>query len=89
MATITAALIRGARHTEEARRFIDFLLRPEGNRLLVEGKFELPLVPGVEPVGAKEGVKGLGQFKRAPVTQTRMADFEPIVEKRFGTLLIP
>lgn len=89
MATITAAIIRGARHPEEARRFIDFLLSPEGNLLLVKGKYELPLLNGVVPVGAEEGVRPLGQFKRAPVTQTRMADFEPLVEKRFGTLLIP
>lgn len=89
MATITAAILRGAKHQEEARKLVDFLLRPEGNRLLVEGKYELPLIADLEPVGADEGVKGLGQFKRAPVTQTRMADFEPLVEKRLGTLLIP
>jgi iron(III) transport system substrate-binding protein len=89
MATITAAIIRGAAHMNEATRFIDFLLQPRGNLLLVKGKYELPLLNGVRPVGEEKGVKGLGEFKRAPVTQARMADFEPLVEKRFGALLIP
>jgi iron(III) transport system substrate-binding protein len=89
MATITAAIIRGAEHPGEARRFIDFLLSPQGNRLLVEGKYELPLIDGVVPVGSDNGIRALGRFKRAAVTQTRMADFEPMVEARFGTLLIP
>lgn len=89
MATITASIIRGSKHTKQARRFIDFLLQPTGNRLLVEGKFELPLANGVRPVGLNQGVKALGAFKRAPVTQVQMADFEPLVVKRFGTLLIP
>jgi iron(III) transport system substrate-binding protein len=89
MATITAAIIRDAKHPKEAKRLIDFLLQPKGNRLLVEGKFELPLLDGVKAVGQEEGVKGLGEFKRAPVTQVQMADFEPLVEKRFGTFFIP
>lgn len=89
MATITVAIIRGAKHPKGAQRFIDFLLQPTGNRLLVEGKYELPLANGVRPVGLEHGVKGLGEFKRAPVTQVQMADFEPIVEKRLGTFLIP
>jgi iron(III) transport system substrate-binding protein len=87
--TITAAIIKGARHEAAARKFIDFLLKPEGNRLLVKGKYELPIVPGVELVGSERGVKGLGQFKRASVTQTRLADLEPLVEKRFGAIFIP
>ncbi|MFQ5893181.1 MAG: extracellular solute-binding protein, partial [Nitrospinota bacterium] len=89
MATITAAIIQGAKHMPEATAFLDFLLQPEGNRLLTEGKFELPLLNSVKPVGGEEGIKGLGEFKQAPVTQVEMADFEPLVEKRLATLLIP
>ena len=89
MATITAAIIRGSKNPKQARRFIDFLLQPKGNLLLVKGKFELPLLNSVKPVGSEEGVKGLGEFKRAPATQVQMADFEPLVEKRLGTFLIP
>lgn len=89
VATITTAVIRGARHPKEAERFVDFLLKPAGNELLVEGKYELPIVNGARPVGTEIGIKGLKEFKRAGVTQTRMADFEPLVERRFGALLIP
>ncbi len=87
--SITAALLKGARNPEAAKRFVDFLLQPKGNRLLVEGEFEIPLLPGARLVGEDRGIRGLGQFKRAPVTQIQVADFEPTVEKLYGPLLIP
>jgi iron(III) transport system substrate-binding protein len=87
--SITAAIIKGAKHLDAAKKLVDFLLQPKGNRLLVEGEFEIPLLPGAHLVGADRGIKGLGQFKKAPVTQIQMADFEPRVERLFGPLLIP
>jgi len=87
--SITAAIVKGAKNLDAAKKFVDFLLQPKGNRLLVEGEFEIPLVPGAQAVGADKGIKGLGEFKRAPVTQAQVADFEPKIEKLFGPLLIP
>jgi iron(III) transport system substrate-binding protein len=87
--SITAAIIKGAKNLEAAKKLTDFLLQPRGNRLLVEGEFEIPLVPGAQLVGADKGVRGLGQFKKAAVTQVQVADFEPTVEKLFGAFLIP
>ena len=87
--SITAAIVKGAKNLDAAKKFVDFLLQPKGNRLLVEGEFEIPLVPGAQAVGVDKGVKGLGEFKRAPVTQAQVADFEPKIEKLFGPLLIP
>jgi len=87
--SITAAIIKGAKNLDAAKKFTDFLLQPRGNRLLVEGEFEIPLLPGAQLVGTEKGIKGLGQFKKAPVTQVKVADFEPRVEKLFGALLIP
>jgi ABC-type Fe3+ transport system substrate-binding protein len=86
---ITAAAIKGAPHVEEARTFLEFLLRPEGNRHLVEGEFEIPLRPGLHLPGAEKGVKALGQFTRPPLTQARLAELEPVVERLFGSLLTP
>ncbi|MGE5848576.1 MAG: extracellular solute-binding protein [Candidatus Methylomirabilota bacterium] len=87
--SITAALIRGAKHAEAARSFLEFLLMPEGNRYLVEGEFEIPLVPGLHLPGADKGIKGLGQFKTPPLTQAQIADLEPRVERLFGSALTP
>ncbi len=87
--SITAAIIKGTRNLEAAKKFVDFLLQPKGNRLLVEGEFEIPLLPGAQLPGADKGIRGLGQFKKAPVTQIQVADFEPAVEKLYGALLIP
>ncbi|MFB3819308.1 MAG: ABC transporter substrate-binding protein [Candidatus Methylomirabilales bacterium] len=86
---ITAALIKGAANGEEARSFLEFLLRPEGNRHLVEGEFEVPLRPGLHLPGAERGVKALGEFRRPPLTQARIAELEPVVERLFGSLLTP
>lgn len=87
--SITAGIIKGARHLAEARALIDFLLKPAGNRLLVEGEFEIPLLPRVAVVGADRGIRGLGQFKKAPVTQVQMAELEPKVERLFGSIFLP
>jgi len=87
--SITAAIIKGSPHPAEARVFIDFLLKPAGNRLLVEGEFEIPLQRGVAVVGADRGIRGLGQFKKAPVTQAQMAELEPQVERLFGGVFLP
>lgn len=87
--TITAALIKGAKHAEDARAFLEFLLKPEGNRHLVEGEFEIPLIPGLHLPGANKGIKGLGQIKRPPLTQTQIAELEPKVERLFGSVFTP
>lgn len=87
--SITAAILKGAKHPKAAQAFVDYLLRPEGNRLLVEGEYEIPLLPKIPLIGGEKGVKGLGQFTQAPVTQVQMADLEPMVERLFGTVLIP
>jgi iron(III) transport system substrate-binding protein len=87
--SITAALIKGTRHAEVARSFLEFLLKPEGNRYLVEGEFEIPLVPGLHLPGAEKGIKGLGQFKTPALTQAQIADLEPKAERLFGSAFTP
>lgn len=87
--TITAALIKGAKHADAGRSFLEFLLKPEGNRYLVEGEFEIPLGQGLHLPGADKGVKGLGQFKATALTQVQIADLEPKVERLFGGVLTP
>lgn len=87
--SITAAIVKGARNFDAAKKFVDFLLQPKGNRLLVEGEFEIPLTRTGVVMGEDKGIKGLGQFKKAPVTQIQVADFESKVERLFGPMLIP
>jgi len=43
----------------------------------------------VAVVGADRGIRGLGQFKKAPVTQVQMAELEPRVERLFGSIFLP
>lgn len=87
--SITAGIVRGAKHPEAARALVDFLLGPKGNRLLVQGEFEIPLIPRIPVPGEEKGVKPLGQFKKVGVSQLQLADLEPKVEKLFGPFLIP
>lgn len=87
--SITAALIKGAKNAEAGRSFLEFLLKPEGNRHLVEGEFEIPLLPGLHLPGADKGIKGLGQFKRPALSQIQIAEMEPKVERLFGGALTP
>ncbi|MBI2871014.1 MAG: extracellular solute-binding protein [Candidatus Omnitrophica bacterium] len=43
-----AAIIQGAPHREQAKRFVEFLLSPEAQKLFAEVNFEYPLRAGVE-----------------------------------------
>jgi iron(III) transport system substrate-binding protein len=43
-----AAIVKGALHLEQARKFMDFLVSPAAQKLFAEVNFEYPLLPGVE-----------------------------------------
>jgi iron(III) transport system substrate-binding protein len=67
-----AALIMGAANPEAARKFIDFLLSPEGQRILVTQDYEIPLITDVD---AGEVVLAKA-IKRPAVTAQRLAELE-------------
>ena len=67
-----AAVIKGAGHPEAARKFIDFLLSPEGQRILVVQDYEIPLVP--EAAGGE--VFPVKSIKRPAVSAQRLAELE-------------
>lgn len=59
-----AAIIRGAKHPDAARRFIDFLVTPAAQGLFARLNYEIPTLPGVPTA---EGVPALADLRRAPV----------------------
>ncbi len=67
-----AAVIKGAANPEAARKFIDFLLSPEGQRILVVQDYEIPLIAEVA-VGEVLPAKSI---KRPAVTAQRLAELE-------------
>ena len=67
-----AAVIKGAGTPEAARKFIDFLLSPEGQRILVGQDYEIPLIPEADP-GEVLPVKSI---KRPAVGAQRLAELE-------------
>jgi iron(III) transport system substrate-binding protein len=87
--SITAALIKGARNAESGRGFLEYLLGSEGNKYLVDGEFEIPLLSGIRSPGADRGVKALGQFKRVPLSQLQIAELESKTERLFGGRFTP
>jgi ABC-type Fe3+ transport system substrate-binding protein len=87
--SITAAVIKGARNADTARSLLEFFLTHDGNRLLVEGEFEIPLLPGLHLPGAEKGIQALGQFRRPALTQVQLAELEPKVERLFGGAMMP
>jgi len=56
------AILDGAEHSEEAERFVDFLLSEEGQRFYAEeaAEAEFPLIEGVEP---REGLPALEELQ--------------------------
>lgn len=58
-----AAIIKGAKNSEAARKFIDYLIKPGTQELFAKLNYEIPVVEGV-PAGE---ARKLAEFKRTPV----------------------
>ncbi|HEV8244034.1 MAG TPA: extracellular solute-binding protein [Nitrospirales bacterium] len=67
-----AAVIKGAANPEAARKFIDFLLSQEGQRILVTQDYEIPLIAEAD-TGEVLPAKAI---KRPAVTAQRLAELE-------------
>ena len=69
------ALVKGAPSPGAAKRFIDFVLSAEGQRILIDGAYEIPLKPDIiDPVP-------LTGFRRTAVTEAQLADLaEPTLK---------
>lgn len=68
----TISVIKGAKHLEAAKRFVDFLLSPDAQRVLTEKDYEIPLLKG----SSATTVKALAQFKEAKVSQEKLGEIE-------------
>ncbi len=69
------ALVKGAPHPAAAKRFIDFVLSPAGQRILIDGAYEIPLRPDIIDLVPLTG------FRRTPVTEEQLAELaEPTLK---------
>jgi len=69
------ALVKGGANPAAAARFVDFLLSAEGQRILIDGAFEIPLRPDIIDQVPLTG------FRRTPVTEEQLADLaEPTLK---------
>lgn len=59
---VAAAIVRDARHREEAERFLEFLLSPEAQELFAATNYEYPVIPGLE-TRAERGPDDFEQFE--------------------------
>jgi iron(III) transport system substrate-binding protein len=56
----TAGIIKGAKNAESAKKFVDFLLSPDGQKVFAEKNFEYPILTGI---ALAEGVDPFEKFK--------------------------
>jgi iron(III) transport system substrate-binding protein len=78
----SVAVINGAANPEAARKFIDFLLSREGQRILVTQDYEIPLIADVN----SSEVPPLKSIKRTAVTAQQLADLEEATLKLLAAL---
>jgi iron(III) transport system substrate-binding protein len=64
------AVIKGAPHPDAARRFIDFLLSPDAQRILVTTDYEIPLISSMDP----GEVRPATSIKQLQVPEPRLAE---------------
>jgi iron(III) transport system substrate-binding protein len=66
----SVVLLRGGPHPTESKKLIDFLLRPETERLLAESAAQMPLRPGV---ATPTNVRRVGDIRAMNVDYDRVA----------------
>jgi iron(III) transport system substrate-binding protein len=67
---VAAAMVRDARHPEEAQRFIEFLLSPKAQELFAATNYEYPLIPGLET----RAERGPDEFKQFDVELAQLGE---------------
>src|SRR5687767_1077961 len=79
------SLIRGAPHTEEGQRFIDYLLSPEVERMLAQSEaVQIPLHQGVE---GPKNIPPISSFKPMTLDYSRAASRVEDVTARLASIL--
>ena len=76
------AIMKGAAHPEAARKFIDFVLSPAAQRILVTADYEIPLIPGVDP----GEVIPLTSIKEPKASEARLAELADSTLKMLNAL---
>ncbi|MFN3490778.1 MAG: extracellular solute-binding protein [Anaerolineales bacterium] len=66
----SAAIVNGAKHSQAAQAFLDFLVSEEGQKIFAEQNYEYPLLAGVP---LKDGVQPLENFRLAEVNIVQAA----------------
>jgi iron(III) transport system substrate-binding protein len=64
-----AAIVKGAKHVTEARKFLDFLVLAEAQKIFAELNFEWPLLPGV---ATAQDVRPLDKLKQTPLALDKL-----------------
>jgi len=78
------ALVKGAPNEKSAQLFIEFMLKPENQKIYVDVTYELPVNPDVAPPDLK-GIVPLGQFKVMEMPLSKMGsawqDSQKLIEE--------
>jgi iron(III) transport system substrate-binding protein len=69
------ALVKGAQHAGAAKQFIDFVLSATGQRILIDGAYEIPLRPDIIDLVPLTG------FRQTPVTEEQLAELSELTLK--------
>lgn len=74
---ISVAIVKGARHPNAARAFVDFILTPDGQLPMARQGQEFPLTPGA-PLGdaGVPGVRSIDQVKRPAAPFIKIAEMQ-------------
>jgi len=73
------ALVKGSPSQDAAKRFIEFVLSSEGQRILIDGAYEIPLKPDIIDPAPLTG------FRRTPVSEEQLAELaEPTLKLLAG-----
>lgn len=85
---LAVGIIKGARHPQAARAFVDYVLSPAGQEPLTKQENEFPLVAGVGlGAAAVPGVKPIDEIKRPQLDVVKLAEIQTRMRELFTPLL--
>ncbi len=75
-----AGVLKSAKHTDHAIRFLEYMTSDEAQRFFADGNNEYPVVAGVP---ANDALRSLGDFKQDTVAIAALGENQPLAQKIF------
>lgn len=80
------AIARYSPNPENARRFVEYMLTPEAQKMIADGNNEFPVLAGSTP---SDVVQGMGEFRKDPIAVEEFASNNDLAQRIYNEVGYP